>query len=113
MKKRIITTCLCLAVVGSLGLFAGCSESGATPSGTSDPKAGALGAPALQPADHEGKFERGGSSMCYGCHGNGSLANPHLTGAVLIPEVHYVDGSYDSKELDPIRAECITCHPVA
>ena len=66
MKKRIITTCLCLAVVGSLGLFAGCSESGATPSGTSDPKAGALGAPALQPADHEGKFERGGSSMCYG-----------------------------------------------
>ncbi|WP_139653121.1 hypothetical protein [Raoultibacter phocaeensis] len=111
MKKRIITACLCLAVAGSLGVFAGCSEA---PAGASGAEAvAAEGAPALQPTDHAGKFERGGANMCYGCHGNGSLANPQLKGAVIIPEDHYADGSYDSKELDPLRAECITCHPVA
>ncbi|MEQ3362236.1 hypothetical protein [Raoultibacter massiliensis] len=110
MKKRVITACVCLAVVGSLGVFAGCSEqsSPASPSASA-----AEGAPALQPADHDGKFERGGSSMCYGCHGNGSLANPQLTGATIIPEDHYADGSYDSKALDPARDQCLTCHPVS
>lgn len=51
--------------------------------------------------------------MCYGCHGNGSLANPQLTGATIIPEDHYADGSYDSKALDPARDQCLTCHPVS
>lgn len=110
MKKRIITACFCLAIIGSLGAFAGCSEQGAAASsGSAVPE----GAPALQPADHDGKYERGGSNMCYGCHGNGSLANPQLTGAVIIPEDHYADASYDSKELDSARNQCITCHPVS
>lgn len=110
MKKRIITACLCLAVAGSLGMFAGCSGQTGSEAGA---ETAIEGAPALQPADHAGKFERGGANMCYGCHGNGSLANPQLKGASIIPEDHYTDNSYDSKELAPIRAECITCHPVA
>lgn len=110
MKRRIITVCACLAVVGSLGMFAGCSGQ----SSPSEEAASAItGAPALQPADHDGKFERGGASMCYGCHGNGSLANPQLNGATIVPEDHYADGSYESGTFDPIREQCITCHPVA
>lgn len=71
------------------------------------------GAPALQPANHEGRSERGGSNLCYGCHGAGSLANPNLTYASKIPEDHYKDQSYETKEIDPDREQCITCHPVA
>lgn len=108
MKKRIITAFTCLAFVGMLGMFAGCgADSSATVADTNP------GAPNLQPADHEGRSETGGSNMCYGCHGNGSQANPQLTGATIIPEDHYVDSSYDSKEIDPNRGQCITCHPVS
>lgn len=109
MKKRIVTACLCLAVAGSIGALAGCS--GQTSAGAT--ASAADGAPAFQPADHEGKFERGGEGMCYGCHGNGSVANPQLKDAIIIPEDHYVDGSYDTRELDSSRNQCITCHPVS
>lgn len=109
MKRRIIATFLCLSIVAALSAVAGCSEQ---PSSTSSSSSTVQGAPALQPADHDGRFERGGAAKCYGCHGAGSLANPQLTGAPLIPEDHYADSSYDSKALDANREQCLTCHPV-
>lgn len=67
--------------------------------------------PPLQPADHGGRFESLGANGCYGCHGNGEMANPILESAKAMPENHYLDGSYDSMETDPDRAQCNTCHP--
>ena len=109
MKKTLITVCACLVLAATLSIAAGCSAT----NGATAPEATPAGAPALQPTDHADRFERGGANRCYGCHGNGSLANPQLVGANLIPEDHSADASYDSKQIDPNRDQCITCHPVA
>lgn len=74
--------------------------------------AGVTGTPSLQPADHAGRAQYA-ASRCYGCHGAGSKANPQLKDATVMPEDHYVDGTYDSQRIVPERKQCITCHPVA
>ena len=33
-----------------------------------------------------------------------------LNGSVALPEDHYADGGSNSKELEPTRTQCITCH---
>lgn len=73
---------------------------------------GVVGTPPLQPADHADRAQDP-ASRCYGCHGAGSLANPQLADATILPEDHYVDGTYDSRKIVPTREQCITCHPVA
>ncbi|MDR2714026.1 MAG: hypothetical protein LBB42_00610 [Coriobacteriales bacterium] len=70
------------------------------------------GMPPLAPADHAQRFETGGADFCYTCHGNGDAGNPQDKDSKALPENHYVDGSYDSKVLDPGRMMCNTCHAV-
>lgn len=105
-RLKVTVLIMMIAVIGLAGLF-GCAKEGESSEAKSS------SAPALQPANHMGRFESLGANGCYGCHGNGELANPNLTKATVMPQFHYVDGSYDSKQYDPGYAQCISCHPVA
>lgn len=109
-KKTIITALLITLIVGAGTLFA-CApqENAEAPDAVADKTE-----PTLQPAGHEGRFEGGGGAMCEGCHGYDSAnGDAKQSGALVVPESHYVDGSYDASEMDPNRMQCITCHPLA
>ncbi|HJA41152.1 MAG TPA: nitrate reductase cytochrome c-type subunit [Firmicutes bacterium] len=69
------------------------------------------GAPLLQPSDHEGRWEKGGSNYnaCLVCH-NESAANQYASDTT-VPKNHFVDET-TSKGVAPAREVCITCHPV-
>lgn len=112
----IFTTALFAA---TLALLPACASESAqnTESGTNttvDTEAmqNVVGTPPLQPADHADRAQDP-ASRCYGCHGAGSKANPQLKDATLLPEDHYVDGTYESRKIAPTREQCITCHPAA
>lgn len=113
MNKRILITVVVVLCFGLLFAFVGCTDDGTNTTSTgSNSNTQIEGAPAFQPADHEGRFESGGGSFCYGCHGAGENANPMLKDSVAIPEDHYEGESYDSLAVNPERLQCITCHPV-
>lgn len=69
------------------------------------------GAPLMQPTNHEGRWEKGGSNYdaCLICHAEGST-NKYASD-IIIPANHYKDG-VSSNGLDTAREVCITCHPV-
>ena len=90
MKKSLITAALVMTMAAGLGAVAGCSSEPA--------------------ATHDGRFDSLGANGCYGCHGANDQANPMLNGSVALPEDHYADGGSNSKELEPTRTQCITCH---
>ena len=71
---------------------------------------GPRGAAPLMPASHEGRFDDLGAPGCYGCHGSSEQANPLLATAPALPEDHYADGTSASREINPVRAQCNTCH---
>lgn len=106
-KKSLLIALVLLASVAAVLCF-GCSEEG----GSAESAGDLAGAPAMQPANHDGRFESLGANGCFGCHGSGELANPNLTKATEMPAFHYVDGNADSKQYSPDYAQCISCHPV-
>ncbi len=108
MKKQLVTGALVLAMALGAGALAGCAESSAP---KDDLNANVpAGAPKLMSSSHEGRFDRLGANGCYGCHGANDKANPMLKDATAMPENHYLNGSYDTKQLDPGREQCNTCH---
>ena len=112
--KAACTLIAAAALAGCLGLAA-CAQGGegqASSAGTAGATYG-LGQPPLQPyADHNGRWEYGGATLCYGCHGAGQLSNPMNAYAPAIPDDHYVDASAQTRQLDGVREQCIQCHPV-
>ncbi|MDR2722062.1 MAG: nitrate reductase cytochrome c-type subunit [Coriobacteriaceae bacterium] len=99
MKNKLITLLAVFVLAFSFVALVGCTT-----------EAEVTGMPPLAPADHnDGRFDQG-AVMCYSCHGNGPNGNPNDAEARMLPEDHYVDASYDSKEIFPARAQCNTCH---
>ena len=81
---------------------------GATSAGTTT----MLGLPDLQPSDHEGRFEAAGYEMCVVCHTASEPGGETPGGGSAIPADHFVDGDMSTGIVDPVRNQCITCHPV-
>lgn len=69
------------------------------------------GAPLMQPSDHEGRWEQGGSNYdaCLVCH-SGNASNQYASD-IVTPASHFKEG-LSSNGLDTAREVCITCHPV-
>lgn len=108
MKKVATLSCALMLTVGMLGAVVGCSSPAADEEVvTSD------GAPAVIPADHEGRFAEDGARGCYTCHGESDYGNPAMVTAVAMPDDHYVDGDPHTQKLDPVRDLCISCHAQA
>lgn len=114
MKFRIILATV-LALM-ALAIVAGCGAPKTEAPKTDAPKESSAQAtldtaiPAIQPADHQGRWEELGSKPdgCFECH---KPAGEQTVGT-NIPLSHYVDKD-PSKGLDPKRNSCITCHPAA
>ena len=127
MKKHILSTVITVLFLAMAFFTLGCnaeqvnigspdSTSSSNSNNSTSPQASPQetpSLPALMPASHENRFEEKGANACYGCHGAGDLANPMLNGAAIIPANHYVEGSYETKQLAPERAQCNTCHALA
>lgn len=111
-RSQAITAILMIALCVALASIAGCSSSGAkSDKAEAEAETSVFSAPALQPVDHEGRFEQGGATLCYTCHGATDKGNPQQSTARAIPNDHYQGGSPDSQELNADRNQCITCHP--
>ena len=103
--RRPVMIALCAGFVLALGAgVAGC----AVPAEKSyDASAHA---PALMPASHNGRFAELGAQGCYGCHGSSDQADPLLASAPKMPADHYSNSEPASREIDPVRMQCNTCH---
>ncbi|HIR01768.1 MAG TPA: hypothetical protein IAA69_05845 [Candidatus Aveggerthella stercoripullorum] len=120
--KRLAVIGAAVLMVGTLAILPACGTSTGIPTekaasttqttANTEAMEGVVGMPPLQPADHADRAQDP-ADRCYGCHGAGSLANPQLADATIMPEDHYVDGTFDSRAIVPAREQCITCHPVA
>lgn len=108
MKKKAIATALVLTMALGAGALAGCATERAGYTGNDDIP---TGAPPLMPPTHVGRADNLGAAGCYGCHGANDLANPMLNGATALPDDHYKDGNVETKQIEPTRKQCITCHP--
>lgn len=97
-----VAAAMLLAAVGC-----GCASTGAGISADTP-----QGAPPLMPAGHEGRFQDLGANGCYGCHGANDAANPMLASAPALPDDHYQQGMATTRAVDPVREQCITCHPL-
>lgn len=106
--KKTATVLACIALVMSLATLGGCADGGSGSAGTVQTPEGAS---PLMPASHAGRFDDLGANGCYGCHGANDMANPMLKDAVVMPEDHYAQGMYATQKTDPVRDQCITCHP--
>lgn len=69
------------------------------------------GTPLMQPSDHEGRWEQGGSNYnsCLVCHAEN--ATNQYASETNVPANHFKDGD-SANGLDTAREVCITCHPV-
>lgn len=104
MKK----TKLGIVVASALLMIAiGCGCSSTVSSGASSP----AGTPPLMPVGHADRFQDLGANGCYGCHGSNENANPMLASAPALPDDHYQQGMPVTRSIDPVREQCITCHP--
>jgi len=112
MKRKSLLLALIVLLVGAIVFCVGCSAGAETKKEEPSPSSSSsIGAPSLQPADHEGRFESLGASSCFACHGNADSSNAD-SGATALPAFHYVDGSVDTEQYSPDYAQCISCHPV-
>lgn len=108
MKRAKTTAVVATALALSCALLAGCQAAQEAPS---DAVAGTETTPRLMPAQHEKYLDRT-AYKCYGCHGATDRGNPNAGRAIAMPDGHYVNNDPSSKELDPIRSECRSCHSV-
>lgn len=121
MKKHMmITLCAAVASLAVVGALAGCSafqkakvvgDVIATAVSQGDISADI----SLMPADHADRFDTlGGAQGCYTCHGvKDDGATQRLATATALPDTHYLGGTKATAKLDPVRAQCYTCHVVS
>ena len=105
-KKKLMAVLVCLALAATCGLAAGCqssSDSSATPGTETTPK--------MMPALHK-KYVENTEYQCYKCHGASEAGDPTASGAVKIPDGHYVNSDRSTMELDASRTNCRQCHVV-
>ncbi len=76
-----------------------------------DAVAGTETAPALMPASHESYLSQA-ELPCQTCHGTDASGNPKNAAAAELPKGHYVNEDPKSGQIDPGRAQCISCHVV-
>ena len=76
-----------------------------------DAVAGVETAPALMPASHESYLSQA-ELPCQTCHGVDASGTPKNASAAEVPKGHYVNEDPSTGELDPARAQCISCHVV-
>ena len=103
LKKRIAAILVCVALAATCGLAAGCGsdDSSAVPGTETTPK--------MMPALHQ-KYVDNTKYQCYKCHGASEKGDPSASGAVKIPDGHYVDQDRSTMQLDPSRDNCRQCH---
>lgn len=109
VRARLALTCAALVFAVSLGIVFGCAPNQDGPL-SATVEGGPRGTVPLMPASHEGRFDDLGAPGCYGCHGSNERANPLLATAPALPEDHYAGGTSTSREVDPVRVQCNTCH---
>lgn len=109
MKKtrtKMAAAAVAAMLVAAVGC--GCGSTGSAGASADVPQ----GAPPLMPAGHDGRFQDLGANGCYGCHGANEAANPMLASAPALPDDHYQQGMPATRAVDPVREQCITCHPL-
>ncbi len=118
--KKLPLAAAAIALAMSVGTMAACAptvvastedaggQSAAT-AGVEAPASELDGIPSNTPADHQGRFESMGGEGCATCHGT-TDGKTTAGGGAMLPEDHYVDGSYTTGEIDPVRLQCNTCH---
>lgn len=106
LKKKLTAFLVCAALAATCGLAVGCS-------GGSDSSAvmGTETTPKMMPALHQ-KYVDNVKYQCYKCHGASDKGDPSASGAVKIPDGHYVNADRSTRELDPSRNNCRQCHVV-
>jgi cytochrome c-type protein NapB len=65
----------------------------------------------MMPALHQKYVDRT-AYQCYKCHGASEKGDPSASGAVKIPDGHYVNADRSTMQLDPSRNNCRQCHVV-
>ena len=107
MKKILLTGAFAGVIALTCAFGVGCSPAiGSSTAALTEPQ----GSAPIMPAGHTGRYEDLGVPGCYGCHGASSTANPMLATATILPENHYVDESYGTLAIDPVRYQCLSCH---
>ena len=105
LKKKIAAIFVAAALAATCGLAAGCQSNDA------DAVMGTETTPKMMPALHQKYVDRT-AYQCYKCHGASEKGDPSASGAVKIPDGHYVNEDRSSMELDPSRNNCRQCHVV-
>lgn len=112
MKNTVAKKLGLLAASGLLActcaVAAGCAAQSEAPSTA---VAGTETTPRLMPAQHQKYVDRP-AYKCYTCHGSFEKGNPAVASAVALPFGHYVNNDPETRELDPLRNDCRSCHSV-
>ncbi|HBT95395.1 MAG TPA: hypothetical protein DEB24_04575 [Coriobacteriia bacterium] len=113
MKKKLIILATVFALVMSMGLLAACAG-GTSTTTTTATTVERDGLPNNLPnADHLNYIELQTKTgkECQTCHmATDDKGTPTQKDAGIMPADHYVDGSYASKQFDPQRIQCGSCH---
>ena len=105
LKKKLAAILVAAALAATCGLAAGCQSNDATA------VMGTETTPKMMPALHQKYVDRT-AYQCYKCHGASEKGDPSASGAVKIPDGHYVNADRSSMELDASRNNCRQCHVV-
>ncbi|MBE6470862.1 MAG: hypothetical protein E7000_04035 [Coriobacteriaceae bacterium] len=106
LKQKLTAALVCLMLAATCGLAAGCSSN--------DDSSAVMGTettPKMMPALHA-KYVENIKYQCYKCHGASEKGDPTASGAVKIPDGHYVNQDRSTKQLDASRNNCRQCHVV-
>lgn len=105
LKKKLAAIIVAAALAMTCGLAVGCQSNDATA------VMGTETTPKMMPALHQKYVDRT-AYQCYKCHGASEKGDPSASGAVKIPDGHYVDADRSKMQLDPSRTNCRLCHVV-
>ena len=76
-----------------------------------DAVAGTETTPALMPSNHASYLTQA-ELPCQTCHGTDDKGEPINAAAATVPKGHYVDEDPSKGQIDPVRAQCTSCHVV-
>ena len=105
LKKKIAAILVAAALAAACGLAVGCQSNDASA------VMGTETTPKMMPALHQKYVDRT-AYQCYKCHGASEKGDPSASGAVKIPDGHYVNQDRSTMELDASRNNCRQCHVV-
>ena len=105
LKKKIAAILVAAALAATCGLAVGCQSNDASA------VMGTETTPKMMPALHQKYVDRT-AYQCYKCHGASEKGDPSASGAVKIPDGHYVNQDRSTMELDASRNNCRQCHVV-